>query len=280
VKRESLVPVEWTLTVVITIALFTSGVAKGQGAPTGVNPSCPSNDYATVNWSAVSGDNYYSLFEDGNDTCPAQLAMTSSNSRRLLGRIVSWLTDWARYLVLDVRLDDVPRHAQTGPTRNYGYGSPVNGTALSSYPLTSDIYNGAYGGADEDGVASDCYLWNATGHASTGNMNSSPTITYLPSAAQVEFSGLAQNPLEPSVGTKPAIAWDMIVEVDDFNPSTPTSYVTYNHTCYPAHIVTVNGTVVYSYLPPKNNTPYLAGCLFKLIPEVSGTTSSVQVPNQ
>jgi hypothetical protein len=62
-------------------------------------------------------------------------------------------------------------YANTGPTRNYSVGSPSgSGGNLDSFPLTSDIYGGPYGGLDEDGVAGDCRLWNAAGQASTTNM--------------------------------------------------------------------------------------------------------------
>jgi hypothetical protein len=57
--------------------------------------------------------------------------------------------------------------AMTGPTRNYGAGSPVNLLTLSSFPLTQDIYDGPYNGTDEDGVQHDCFLWNDRGHAET-----------------------------------------------------------------------------------------------------------------
>lgn len=172
-------------------------------------------------------------------------------------------------------------YPNTGPTRNYGSASPANGLGanLSSYPLTGDIYFGAYGGSDEDNVADDCFLWNAAGHGSTDSM--SAYTTSYPYATQAHLYGSASNPLE---NPSPPITWDMNVVVDDSNPSSPTSYVNYNHTCYPAHIVKVNGTVVYSYQPPYNNPVYLASCLFQ-IPligdKVTGTTSpAITVPTQ
>ena len=53
----------------------------------------------------------------------------------------------------------------------------------------------------------------------------------------------------------------MTVFVDETNPASPQSYVNFDHTCYPAHIVKVNGQVVYSYQPPYNNSVYLSLCL-------------------
>lgn len=59
-------------------------------------------------------------------------------------------------------------YSQTGETRSYQWpSSPANGSTLSSYPTTPDIYNGPYAGADEDGVRHDCYLWNDSGQAGT-----------------------------------------------------------------------------------------------------------------
>jgi len=54
-------------------------------------------------------------------------------------------------------------YQNTGETRNYGKGSPANGMTLQSYPLSSNIYTGPYGGADEDKIPRDCKLWNDRG---------------------------------------------------------------------------------------------------------------------
>ena len=67
---------------------------------------------------------------------------------------------------------------ETGATRNYGRGSGVNGANLSSFPLTGDIYRGAYGGTDEDGVADDCRLWNQRGQADKNGMQGH-SVSYL-----------------------------------------------------------------------------------------------------
>ncbi len=148
--------------------------------------------------------------------------------------------------------------ANVGQTRNYGYGSPANGSTLSS--------------ADEDGIPNDCYLWNNAGTANTNNMQyygvSYPTGTQ----AQITLDGAGSNPLTPS----PPIEWNMTVTINDSTPSQPTAIVNYSHTCYPAHQVKVNGTVVYSYQPPRNDMAYIGGCLG--LPAVNGATGAVPVP--
>jgi hypothetical protein len=68
--------------------------------------------------------------------------------------------------------------------------------------------------------------------------------------------------------------------LDATNPYSPTAYVNYNHTCYPAHQIKVNGTVVYLYTPPRNDLVYIAACLSQLNPKITGQTSAVQVPPQ
>lgn len=152
----------------------------------------------------------------------------------------------------------------TGPTRNYGFDSPTTGNTLSSYPLTSDIYYGPYFGADEDGIPDDCYHWNKSGKAETGFMQDyGVQFPGFPNVI-VNLHGLGQDPLEPRIG---GIQWDMNVEITNNS-----AVVHYDHTCYPAHQVKVNGTVVYSYLPSHNNTAYLVGCLTNLLPRVVGET--------
>jgi hypothetical protein len=132
--------------------------------------------------------------------------------------------------------------ADTGQTRNYGFGSPANGLALSD--------------ADEDGIANDCYLWNA---ADTASHPWTPTVTYpTGSTAVTTLSGTASNPLEPQVG---GIKWSILVGVDTSDPNASTATVNYQHTCYPAHQITVNGQVVYSYVPQDDSPLYIATCL-------------------
>ena len=168
--------------------------------------------------------------------------------------------------------------ANAGPTRNYGFGSPINGSVLDSAPTTSDIYNGPYAGADEDNVQFDCLKWNDRGKSDTSTFQGHSVSFPSGTQAQVNLSGLGQDPLEPKIG---GIQWNATVTINDSNPNQPTATVDIMHTCYPAHIVKVNGTVVYSYLPPHNNTAYLLSCLLTLplFPEVHGATGAVPVPN-
>ena len=157
---------------------------------------------------------------------------------------------------------------ETGATRNYGRGSGVNGANLSSFPLTGDIYRGAYGGTDEDGVADDCRLWNQRGQADKNGMQGHSVSYLTANSVSVNLYGSARDPLEPSSGLD-GIKWNMYVNIDDVSQS---AFVSYTHTCYPAHIVKVNGVVVYSYLPPRNDRLYLLACLSNLIPQESGTS--------
>lgn len=148
----------------------------------------------------------------------------------------------------------------TGQSRNYAKNSPANGSTLSSL--------------DEDNVRYDCYLWNDYGHIHQPfNYN----VTY-PAAHQetVQEQGSAYNPLESSLAT---IQWNMYTLVDDTNPSSPTAAVNYNHTCFPAHHIKVNGTVVYSYHPPREDTTYIGGCLLLHQNMIAGQTNPVTVPS-
>ncbi len=108
----------------------------------------------------------------------------------------------------------------------------------------------------------------------------SPSVSYPSSTqAQVHFSGLGNDPLEPAIG---GIVWDMNVVIDQSSPSAPTALVSYNHTCYPAHIIKVNGQRVYEYLPQYNNTAYLTACLLQLpgYGKRIGVSTTTQVPKQ
>jgi hypothetical protein len=64
--------------------------------------------------------------------------------------------------------------------------------------------------------------------------------------AQVLFTGSGTNPLE---APRALITWQRNVIVDESNPVAPTAYVSFNHTCYPAHTVTVNGMTIYDKQP-------------------------------
>ena len=85
-----------------------------------------------------------------------------------------------------------------------------------------------------------------------------------------------ENSLEvsPPTGAR-EIKWNMNVGIDGVL-GTATS--PFSHTCYPGHIVKINNTTIYSYLPTQNNTMYAFGCLFGGFPLVSGMTSPVAVP--
>src|SRR5713101_809021 len=148
----------------------------------------------------------------------------------------------------------------TGQSRNYGQGSPANGP-------TSNLSN-----ADEDGIANDCYLWN-NANKIYQPFDYDVTFPYA-HQAQVHQFGSAYNPLENSSAT---ITWDMRTVLDTTNQQSPTAYVNYNHTCYPAHQIKVNGTVIYSYTPPDNSPPYLFDCLVSHINKVVGVTQPVVV---
>jgi hypothetical protein len=106
--------------------------------------------------------------------------------------------------------------------------------------------------------------------------NSMPSPTYSfnlqNSAGTVNFVGSAKDPLEPQT-LSPSISWNLTVTINESNPAAPTAQVYGTHTCYPAHNVKVNGTVVYDsqanyHMPAYNNVAYLAGCLSGMISPV------------
>ena len=149
--------------------------------------------------------------------------------------------------------------AYDGQTRQYGYGSPANGSTLSS--------------ADEDNVAGDCYHFNA---AQTGTPSASHDETYSSGQGQEHMTGNASNPFEPAG----AIHWDFRVVFNTSNPSSPTAYVNYNFTCYPSHQVFVNGQSIELYTPPYDNSAYVAACLTQApgFGATTGQTNPVAVP--
>ena len=150
----------------------------------------------------------------------------------------------------------------TGHTRNYdAINSPVNGATLSQ--------------ADEDGIQYDCHLWNDAGQADSSGFEHDETYP-LNSQGQVHFTGSAGNPLEP---VDPPITWDMRTVIN-IQSDGATAYVNYNHTCYPAHQVKVNGQIIYSYIPPRNDLIYITGCLSQLNPKIVGQSSPVSIPVQ
>ncbi len=153
--------------------------------------------------------------------------------------------------------------ARGGPTRNYQIpSSPANGLGanLSSTP-TGDPWNAPYTGADEDERSYDCRLWNAKGEDTNSGLGG-VGVTFGNPITQVNVHGLGQNPLEvnpPGEGVK----WNLTISLDTTDPAHPKAWVSGGTaTCYPAHIVKVNGTPVFEQRPTQNNTVYLGLCLF------------------
>ena len=118
----------------------------------------------------------------------------------------------------------------------------------------------------------DCYLWNQTGKA-TPNFSHDESYPFA-HQAQVHYVGASANPLEDQNAT---ITWDMRTVIDTTNQLAPTAYVNYNHTCYPAHQVKVDGAVIYYYEPPDNSPSYLVTCLVLHDFKRTGVTSAVVV---
>jgi hypothetical protein len=118
-------------------------------------------------------------------------------------------------------------------------------------------------------------IWNKSGYAGetiTNNHNVSDSVPY---ESQITLNGSASNPLENPLA---AIAWNMLVAPIGY-PNSPSVTVNYQHTCYPAHIIKVNGTVVYSYQPPRNDPGYLFQCLVLGVGGISGSTAAIPVPS-
>lgn len=170
--------------------------------------------------------------------------------------------------------------ANTGATRNYGFGSPAGGanSTLSSDPASPDIYNGPYTGADEDGNADDCFKWNARGHASTADMQTHGVTFPRSNQAVVTLSGNSSNPLEPQIGS---IDWNATITLDTTDPSHPTAQVSITHTCYPAHIVKVNGVIVVDDKPRFNNLAWVSTCLLDPtgLSNTTTSTGTIAIPS-
>lgn len=164
--------------------------------------------------------------------------------------------------------------ARAGPTRNYQYpSSPRFGGNLSSNP-TGDLWNDPYSGADEDQTALDCYLWNNKGEYTQDTMRGI-NVSVTGTNTNVRFTGFGRDPLEPQVG---GINWDLTVTIDTSDAANPKAYVSGgSQSCYPEHIIKVNGVTIYDARPLFNNVAYLTVCL--LGPAVSATPSSpVSIP--
>jgi len=131
------------------------------------------------------------------------------------------------------------------------------------------------GSAPAAGVRFDCYKWNDFGQA---NANFSYEVTYpYAHQGQVRYWGAASNPLE---FLSPPITWDMRTVLNTTNSNAPTAYVNYNHTCYPAHQIKVNGTLVYHWEPESNDFTYIAQCLAGINKRIGEQTIRTPVPTQ
>ena len=64
----------------------------------------------------------------------------------------------------------------------------------------------------------------------------------------------------------------------DTSLGAPVATVVYQNTCYPAHQVSVNGKVVYSYVPDDDTTGYIVGCLLAGLGD-PGTIGPLIVPS-
>jgi hypothetical protein len=154
--------------------------------------------------------------------------------------------------------------ARGGPTRNYQIpSSPANGffANLSSTP-TGDMWNDPYTGADEDEKQYDCNRWNDKGEDPNTTMLGSGVAFGNP-ITQVNLYGFGKNVLEPAFPGQ-GIKWNLTISLDTSNPAQPKAWVSGGTaTCYPAHIVKVNGTKVWDQVPASynNNTAYLTACL-------------------
>lgn len=155
-------------------------------------------------------------------------------------------------------------YQDTGSTYQFAYGSPKNGSTISQ--------------SDLDNVYHDCLLFNDVQKAIP---QFSVTVTYpFAHQAQVLFTGQSSDPLEPAAGW---IQWNMRTTLDTTDPLNPTAYVDYNHTCFPAHEVVVNNTVVYKFMPTNNSISNLAYCLGSSLTAPMGkiisSTPKVPIPH-
>jgi hypothetical protein len=152
----------------------------------------------------------------------------------------------------------------TGVTMDFGAGTPKIPPNLSQ--------------ADMDGIPRDCVLWNDTAQANPHqDGNAMSEVRSFPSAtqAQAEISGQLNNPLSCC---KAPIVWDMKTTVDT-SSGAPMASVNFNHTCYPSHIVTVNGKTVYQYTPPESGGLFVFKCLSGISSHVTGQTQSCNLSN-
>jgi len=154
--------------------------------------------------------------------------------------------------------------ARGGPTRNYALpSSPANGSSsnLSSTP-TGDPWRDPYSGADEDENRYDCRLWNNKGEDPNDEMLGF-RVTFGNPITVVTLYGFGKNILEPSLFGLQGIKWNLNISLDITNPASPKAWVSGGTaTCYPEHIVKVNGVQVFDQPPVfPNSTAYLTACL-------------------
>ena len=167
-----------------------------------------------------------------------------------------------------------------GPTRNYETpSSPVAGYShnLSSTP-TGDLWIDPYTGADEDEKQYDCNLWNDKSEADKKAMNG---IAYaydsMINTAYLRFYGFGKDPLEPQPPTV-GIAWSLITSIVLSKANSTAQVTSGTHTCYPAHILKVNGVTIYDVQPSFNDIVRAGSCLAS--PSLPITPSLIKtVPN-
>jgi len=153
-------------------------------------------------------------------------------------------------------------YARAGATRNYStYNSPANGSTLST-ESTGDPWIAPYIGADEDNVQYDCSHWNDKGEAD----NSTFQNHTFSQASGLNIFGYGGNPLE-QLGDY--IRWNATFKFNDTDPSNPMLTLSVTHSCYPAHIIKINGKTVYEWQPPNNSFPYIASCLLSTVGQIN-----------
>jgi hypothetical protein len=90
---------------------------------------------------------------------------------------------------------------------------------------------------------------------------------------EVSLSGTGANPLESPLAQ---IKWSLTVSLDVTDPNHPKAWVSHRvTTCYPAHVLKVNGMIVYSPpQPPRNDISYISYIGACLLSEGSAITPS------
>jgi hypothetical protein len=120
-------------------------------------------------------------------------------------------------------------------------------------------------GADEDNVQYDCNFWNDKGE---GDNSTFQAHTFDP-ALGLNLSGMGANPLEP---LRDFIRWDLLLKIDETNPTSPVVSMNITHSCYPAHRVAVNGVTIYEWQPASNAFPDIAPCLLLPSTQIHSST--------